>query len=441
MRVLRWGEGRLVTALLHTTLIAAGLLVLAACGSDAPITPAPGPSNSQRIVLVDLRFDIWTVQGDGGNPARLTGGSGPGEPPESGTSVSYRPQQQPSVRYAWPTWSPDGRAVVVSRTPGLSADALASLVLFDAQGSTERRLHETHPRSIGLVANGAPHYALWAPDSQLLSFVAPRGPGQGLGLFVIRPGEDGGPYEVIADAPLYHVWSPDGTLILAHRREQLLLHDTRDRSTRDLDADSLRYRVPAFSPDGARIAYVVEEGGVGKLVTSGLDGTDRVTLMDVPGEAAFAWSPVGGRVAVATKRPPAALYDGIHIVDAGATGASERLVDARIAAFYWSPDGSRIAYVTVDRSMEWHVVDLASGESRSLARFVPTADFLTHLQFFDQFAPSHLVWSADSTTLVFAGVIERGAGPQVWVVDAVGDAAPRPVAEGRLAFWVPPATG
>ena len=133
------------------------------------------------------------------------------------------------------------------------------------------------------------------------------------------------------------------------------------------------------------------------------------------------------------------LYDGLYVVDEEGTGASEPLVREPIAAFYWSPDGSRIAYVSVDRSMEWHVVDLASGETRSLARFIPTADFLTHLQFFDQFAPSHLVWSADSTTLVFAGVIKRGAEPQVWVVDAVGDAAPRPIAEGRLAFWAPSA--
>ena len=415
------------------------LVGLAACGNDAPATPVPGPSGDQRIVLVDPRFDIWTVRGDGSDLQRFTGRA-PGEAGESGTSVSLRPQQARSVRYTWPTWSPDGRSVAVSRTPGVSAGALAGLVLFDSEGSTERQLHETHPLSIGLVANGAPHYALWAPDSQRLSFVAPRGPGQGLGLFVVRPGDDDGPYEVTADAPLYHVWSPDGRYILVHRRGQLLLHDTRDRSTRDLNVDSLRYRVPAFSPDGGRIAYVVEEGGTGRLVTSKPDGTDRLTLMDVPGEAAFAWSPAGGRIAVARKGLSATLYGALHVVDEDGTGPDEPLVQERAAAFYWSPDGSRIAHVAIDGSMEWRVVNPASGDTRRLARFIPTPDFLTHLQFFDQFAPSHLVWSADSTKLVFAGVIERGAAPQVWTVDAVGGEAPHPVAEGRLAFWAPSAT-
>ena len=380
------------------------------------------------------------MQGDGGNPARLTGSSArPASPAESGTSVSYRPQRQQSIRYTWPTWSPDGRAVVVSRTPGVSGDALASLVLFDAEGSTERRLHETHPRSIGLVANGAPHYALWAPDSRLLSFVAPRGP---------RARDSASSPSGPATAnPTRSAPTPRSTtsgLRTARSSSSTGASNccsttpaTAPRAT--LDADSLRYRVPVFSPDRARIAYVVEEGGVGKLVTSKLDGTDRVTLMDVPGEASFAWSSVDGRIAVATRQLSAVLYDGLYVVDEEGTGASGPLVREPIAAFYWSPDGSRIAYVSVDRSMEWHVVDLASGETRSLARFIPTADFLTHLQFFDQFAPSHLVWSADSTTLVFAGVIERGAEPQVWVVDAVGDAAPRPIAEGRLSFWAPSA--
>jgi len=116
-------------------------------------------------------------------------------------------------------------------------------------------------------------------------------------------------------------------------------------------------------------------------------------------------------------------------------------VRGALAAFYWSPDGSRIAYVTLDDGIAWHILVPATGETRLLTRFIPTPDYLTHLQFFDQFAPSHLVWSADSTKLVFAGVLDRTESPQVWLVDTTGNEAPRPVAEGRLAFWVPPATG
>ncbi len=419
---------------------AAGLLVLAACGEDStPPSLAPEPSGEQRIVVVGPQFDIWTVGSDGGDVQGLTGGAAPGGSGESGTNISHRPQQQLGIRYTWPTWSPDGGAVAVSRSPAADGSALAGLVLFDADGSTERQLHRTVPGSVPLVANGAPHYALWSPDSEFLSFVAPRGPGRGLGLFVVRP--DGGePYEVAANAPLYHVWSPDGRYVLVHRRGQLLLHNTRDRSTLDLEADSLRYRVPAFSPDGERIAYVVEEGGAGRLVTSKIDGTDRVTLMDIPGEAAFAWSPSGGQIAVATRRPSRAFYAGLYVVNDDGSGTPSQVVPGRTAAFYWSPDGERVARAAYDGALTWQAVDPASGGTLELTGFIPTPDFLTHIQFFDQFAPSHLVWSADSTKLVLAGAIERDAGPQVWVVDATGNDAPHPISEGRLAFWAPSAT-
>ncbi|MCY4582366.1 MAG: hypothetical protein OXE50_06145 [Chloroflexi bacterium] len=417
---------------------AAGLLALPACGEgSAPASLAPEPSPEQRIVVVGPRFDIWTMRSDGGDLERLTGGS---DSAPSGTDVAVRLQQPQAVRYTWPTWSPDGKRAAVSRTPDADGNAIASLVLFDAGGDREQQVHETTPGSVPLVANGAPHYALWSPDADFLSFVAPRGRGQGLGLFMVEPG-DGDPYEVATDAPLYHVWSPDGRYVLVHRREQLLLHDTHDRSTRDLEADSLRYRVPAFSPDGERIAYIVEDGGVGRLVTSKLDGTDRVTLMDIPGEAAFAWSPAGGHVAVATRRPSRAFHAELYVVDDDGSGRPSQLVSGRTAAFYWSPDGERIARAVYDGSLTWQAVDPASGGTTHLTSFIPTPDFLTHMQFFDQFAPSHLVWSADSTKLVLTGAIERGVGPQVWVVDATGNDAPHPIATGRLAFWVPSVTG
>ena len=421
-------------SLLRIAFAAAGLLALAACGSGELPTTTPEPSGAQSIVFVGPRFDVWTVRSDGSGAQRVIGGGSVS--PESGTNVAFRAQQAQNVSYTWPTWSPDGRFAAISRTPGIGGNSVAGLVLLDAETSAERQVHRTQQGSIGFVANGAPHYALWAPTSESLSFVAPRGPGLGLGLFSVGVDDDE-PYEIATDAPLYHVWSPDGRYVLVHRRAQLLLHDTGNRSTRDLDADSFRYRVPAFSPDGERIAYVVEEGGAGRLVTSKLDGTDRVPVMHVPGVAAFAWSPDGGRIAVAVRPLSRPSHDALYVVNEDGTGAEEPLVSGSIAAFYWSPDGSRLAYVTIADRMAWEVADRATRETRLLTPFVPTPDFLTHLQFFDQFAPSHQVWSADSTQLAFAGVIDTSENPGVWIVDAAGNEPPRPIAEGRLAFWVP----
>ncbi len=419
-------------------LLTAGLLGVAGCLGADPSPVVPQPSGHQRIVFVGQRFDVGTVRSDGSGLEPFIGGGAGGS---LATLASFRGQQAETVRYTWPVWSPDGERVALSRVPGLGEDSVAGLVVASADDSSaERQIHETRQGALSLIAPGAPHYAFWAPDSRLLSFVGPRAPGQGLGLFSADP--DGGqPHEIAADAPLYHVWSPDGTLMLVHRRQQLLLYDSRDHSTRNLGADSFRYRAPAFSPDGERIAYVVDEGGTGKLVASRADRTDRVTLMEIPGEAAFAWSPAGGRIAVATRQLSRPLYSELYVVDEDGSRAPELLASGDTAAFYWSPDGSRLARVTyADDGLAWHTVSPA-GETRFLTSFTPTTDFLTHLQFFDQFAPSHLVWSSDSTKLTFAGEIEGAAegrsASQVWVVDAVGGDAPRPAAAGRLAFWIP----
>ena len=432
-----------VLAGLTAGLVASGLLVVTACNgatpTAAPAVDTPQSPDDQRIVFVGPRFDVWTIRGDG-DSLELLIGEGASDSPA--TLASLRPQQAKTVRYTWPTWSPDGERVALSRVPGLGENSVAGLVVVTgADSSTERQLHETRPRSVGLVAPGAPHYAHWAPNSHLLSFVAPRAPRRGLGLFSVDP-EGGDLHQVAANAPLYHVWSPDGTLMLVHRREKLLLHDTRNRSTRDLDADSSRYRVPAFSPDGERIAYIIEEEGAGRLVTSNTDGSDRVVLMDIPGEAAFAWSPAGGRIAVATKQPSSLSYAELYVVDEDGSDAARMLAPGRMAAFYWSPDGERIARVAIaDDGLAWQAVNPTTGGTEHLTSFTTTPDFLTHLQFFDQFAPSHLVWSADSTKLTFVGSIESGAEPLVWIVDATGSDAPRSVAEGRLAFWAPSSSG
>jgi Tol biopolymer transport system component len=66
------------------------------------------------------------------------------------------------------------------------------------------------------------------------------------------------------------------------------------------------------------------------------------------------------------------------------------------------------------------------------------------LSFFDQYAYSHSPWSPDGKSLVVAGskgeVARRSngltpTGDRIYVLDAEGDAAPRDLGAGVLAFW------
>ena len=417
------------------SVLAAALLLAAGCSllpsSDPPPTAAtpPGePSALQRVVFVGPEFDVGTVLRDGSEPTTVAA---------PGTAAGG---VRTALGYTWPTWSPDGRRVAVSRIPGPARGDIASLVVFDADGSNERFVHATNDGLVNFVADGAPHYTHWSPDSRRLSFVAPTAVGTGLGLFETAVVE-AAPHLVAEDAPLYHTWSPDSSGILLHRREQLLVHSVADRSTQPIGRNSGNYRVPAYSRSGSWLAYAADIGGGEQLIAWSPEIGDERELWSLNGGVAFAWSPREDILAATQRDAFSAGSDGLLLIDA-ATSRRRWIFDGSVLSFFWSPDGSRIAIASPgpgDSPLEWLVVDVDTGTARTLTRFVPASDYLTFLQFFDQYAPSHLVWSADSRYLVFAGTIpEDDTRPGVWVVDVTGAEEPRAVAAGRLAFWVPP---
>ena len=117
-------------------------------------------------------------------------------------------------------------------------------------------------------------------------------------------------------------------------------------------------------------------------------------------------------------------------------------------AFFWSPDSTKIAYVTLlpeePGMLRWKVLDVATGAVSTLIDFTPSADQVTVLQFFDQFAGSHRIWSPDSRSLVFAGKVGGGAVlastgqeniDRIVVVAARSFPSTNVIARGTLAFW------
>ena len=433
-----------------------------------PDTGAASNLSVDRIAYIGPYGDLYTVNPDGSGERRLTGVSrvrsrpsdpaGPASP--SDTAAFYTVQDLDfNESYAWPTWAPDGTRLAVSRVQITATRSLeVSVQVIDAVTGVSRLVYENDVP--GLIADGSPHYLYWAPDGELLSFLATTR--QGMTLFAVNPDTTEGAIALERGAPLYFCWSGNGQTLIVHSREEvkLLQRPFLADAPRHL-ADAAGFRTPALAPDGSRWAYSSGDASGSALYVGERGGPDAAyRVMDTGPLVAFMWSPDGQTLAVADNPDPQGrIYQRIRLVSP--TGGDLRtLVEEPLLAFYWSPNSQRMAWVSVDAEEQVFEMkvspvpgDAASRgapesvdphQARELFRFRPSGEVFTMFSFFDQYAYSHSPWSPDSARLVVAGsegpVAERrnGHGPsgaRVYVLDAVGDTPPTEIAQGGVAFW------
>ena len=429
--------------------------------ADGSESGEAGRLSVDRIAYISPYGDLFTVKADGSDERRLTGGSQlralPDDPPDAPAEARFYTVQD-TVQdldfnnvYAWPTWSPDGARLAVSRVQvAANRSWQVSVQVIDAVTGRSRMVYENDVPA--LVADGAPHYLYWSPDGRYLSFLAATR--QGLTLFAVNPDTTEGAVALERGAPLYYSWGGNGLLIHSRAEVKLLRSPISPGAGRLLSRGG-GFRAPALSPDGERWAYAeVDAAGSAVYLGQADDPAARPALQAGP-LVAFMWSPDGQTLAVADNRDAqGGIFQRVQLV--AQDGSVRTLVEEPLLAFYWSPDGQRLAWVSVDAEdqvFEWKVAPAAAGsqagqsgaaETRELFRFRPSGEVFTMLSFFDQYAYSHSPWSPDGSRLVVAGsqgpVSERRnghtpTGARVYVLDAVGDAPPREIAAGSLAVW------
>ena len=428
-----------------------------------------------RIVYIGTGGDLFTIKADGTDPQQLTGSYQlRADPPEPAEPEPAPEAQSPEARqisasflgqtlnfsqfYAWPTWSPDGARLAVSRVQIRNErEATVSIQIMDAITGRADTVYTNEVPA--LIADGVPHYLYWAPDGQSLGFIAstPRG----LTLFVSPILSNEGPLAVETGAPLYFSWGRNSREILLHSGPEIkLVSSLADGGPPVLVGSDDGFRVPAYSSKEQRLAYAThsEDGGQIMVAISGALEQDQPVL-EVGPFSAFLWSPDGSRLAVADRLDAGGpAFQRLRVVSVIETGTGtgeeapvgpqvETIATEDLLAFYWSPDGQLLAWVALEpeqRLFQWRVSGRDGTDPKDLFRFQPSGEFFTLLSYFDQYAYSHFPWSPDSSQLVVAGSPEQAferrnghtpTGSRIFVLDAAGGNPPLEIAAGTLAFW------
>ena len=200
---------------------------------------------------------IWIVAAEGGTPRPLTNGPADREP----------------------RWSPDGAT-------------LAFVGRGDDDDATELRLLPTaggEPRAIA-CRQGAISDVAWSPDGQTLAFTA-----------VTHLADAGDSEPVVVDRLDYKA---DGAGLLGSRRRHLFVIGLEDREPVALTWGDFSVAAPAWSPDGARLAFAAARHADRDLVSGSaiwlIDAGGGPSRELTPGEGVDGvptWSPDGAAIA------------------------------------------------------------------------------------------------------------------------------------------------
>ena len=360
-------------------------------------------------------------------------------------TASHPLHSEPRPLCFWPAWSPAGPQIAYSRID-LGDRAAASIEVATLEGEAIAAVEQVRAggKGAGLIAPRVPHYVMWSPDGQKLAYV---GQSQfGLTIFLRYFQGPVTDVTLLNAAPIFSTWQRDSNFLLVHHGTSFGVIETDGSNIlAPVSERSAGYRTPSARHDADKLAFAEQADDGVTIKVAEFQGVLGKEIWHSPGPVAFDWSPVAPSLLVAqSSDPQSPAFEELWLVDSDGE-SKQRLHKDPFVAFFWSPDGKRIALLApwlTDGRLIWQVIDGAGHQIAQSEAFSPSADFQTLVMFFDQYARSHAVWSADSRYVVFSGRksangvagIFGGGGDLIYIMDAE-DAALTPVSRGQAAFW------
>jgi len=320
--------------------------------------PALSPDGKWLLYSVsshDLAWDrsvseVWRVASDGGPERQLTKAS-----PDS----SWAPQ-----------YSPDGRWIAF--LSDRSEDETTQVWRMPADGG--------EAEALTALKGGVSEFA-WAPDSKRLALIAADAPDEPAKL----PDGEEGPAKPIVTERLQ--FKDDSSGYLTDKRSHLYLFDIATKKETLLTPGAHDEWSPAFSPDGARIAYASKRGADPDrhlnsdiyLVEARAGGKERQLStfagadLDPYWESQLSWSPDGTQIAYLQGGEDKWIYYApwqLAVLDvASAKSRVPADMDRCMSRPKWSADGRSVLVLLEESRVTWlSRIDLGTGKIEHLTQ-------------------------------------------------------------------------
>jgi len=310
-----------------------------------------GAYEAPGFAWYERRYETFVMQADGTYLIKIA---------DSGTTP------------AWGTltaWSPDGSFVLYS--DGVEILAASS------NGTGTRQITDT----LGDTSSWDP---VLSPDGTLIAYRRGRDYGS-IHVIAIDGSE---PVLVTHDTDRWDVpaWSPDSKRLAYStalgfggvQSDHIVVVDADGQGARNLTSDHARLGegravFPAWSPDGARIAFIGRPGGESAksdIWVMDADGGRITQLTNNPDDQGCPrWSPDGTQVLYTIYRDIGELFAVEEIWVMNADGTGQRRLADRGASPVWSPDGEYIAFES-DRDGDWEIFVMdADGNNQTQLTF------------------------------------------------------------------------